>query len=62
MHGPINIRKTIYFNFFDLMDGVYVTSLLIFYLQPIRLTNRFSKHILFISQGVPVVNWYSDGL
>jgi hypothetical protein len=44
------------------MEGVYSTSFHISYLQTVRLTTRCSKHILFISQGVSVVNWYSDGL
>ena len=42
-------EKTIYFNFFDLMEGVYSTLFHVFRLQPIQLTTRFSKCILFVS-------------
>ena len=44
------------------MDGVYFTPFHIFHLQPIWLTIRYSKCILFVSQAVPAANWYSDAL
>jgi len=54
--------KTLYFNLFNLMNSVYSTLFHMFHLQPIWLTIRYSKCILFISQAVPAANWYSDAL
>ena len=54
--------KTLYSNLFDLINGVYSNPFRMFHLQPIWLTIRYSKFILFVSQAVPAVNWYSDAL
>jgi len=54
--------KMLYFNLFDLMNGVYSIPFHMFHPQPIWLTTRYSKCILFVSQAVPAANCYSDAL